>query len=123
MKAIFLRIIEAPRSSFFSAETSRNWEVDLRLPDARNFALQNRVLLLRHHSGVGIYIALGAMPFEESAVNRSKLVEVEPGSVVRICAAEYLVVMKAFANRFIDWHDVGGVIVRQGSAKMDWRYI
>jgi len=94
-----------------------------RLPDAKNFALQNRVLLLRHHSGVGIDIALGALPFEESAVNRSKLVEVEPGCVVRICTAEDLVVMKAFANRVIDWHDVRGVIVRQGSAKMDWRYI
>lgn len=94
-----------------------------RLPDARNFALQNRVLLLRHHSGVGIDIALGALPFEDSVVNRSKLVEVEPGCVVRICTAEDLVVMKAFANRVIDWHDVRGVIVRQGSAKMDWRYI
>ena len=94
-----------------------------RLPDAKNFALQNRVLLLRHHSGVGIDIALGALPFEESTVNRSKLVEVEPGCVVRICTAEDLVVMKAFANRVIDWHDVRGIIVRQGLGKLDWSYI
>jgi hypothetical protein len=31
--------------------------------------------------------------------------------------------MKAFANRDIDWHDVRGVIVRQGPSKMDWCYI
>ena len=56
-------------------------------------------------------------------MNRSNLVEVEPGCIVRICTAEDLVVMKAFANRVIDWHDVRGVIVRQGSANMDWSYI
>jgi hypothetical protein len=55
------------------------------------------------------------LEFDRGASNEPK--------VVRICTAEDLVVMKAFANRVIDWHDVRGVIVRQGSAKMDWRYI
>ena len=41
-----------------------------RLPDARGFALQNRVLLLKHSSGVGIDIALTALPFEECLVDR-----------------------------------------------------
>jgi len=31
--------------------------------------------------------------------------------------------MKAFANRVIDWHDVRGVIVRQGLRNLDWNYI
>jgi len=96
---------------------------DGRLPDARNFALQNRVLLLRHSSGVGIDIALAALPFEESAVGRSVMIEVEPGCTVRLCTAEDLIVMKAFANRVIDWHDVRGVLVRQGIGKLDWNYI
>lgn len=94
-----------------------------RLPDARNFALQNRVLLLRHSSGVGIDIALAALPFEESAVGRSVMIEVEPGCNVRLCTAEDLIVMKAFANRVIDWHDVRGVLVRQAIDKLDWNYI
>ena len=96
---------------------------DGRLPGARNFALQNRVLLLRHSSGVGIDIALAALPFEESAVSRSVMIEVEPGCTVRLCTAEDLIVMKAFANRVIDWHDVRGIIVRQGLGNLDWNYI
>lgn len=96
---------------------------DGRLPDAKNFALQNRVLLLRHSSGVGIDIALAALPFEESAVARSVMIEMEPGCNVRLCTAEDLIVMKAFANRVIDWHDVRGIIVRKGIGKLDWNYI
>lgn len=94
-----------------------------RLTDTKNFALQNRVLLLRHSSGVGIDIALAAMPFEESAVERSVLIEVEPNCFARLCTPEDLIVMKAFANRVIDWHDVRGVIVRQGLRNLDWNYI
>ena len=94
-----------------------------RLTDTKKFALQNRVLLLRHSSGVGIDIALAALPFEESAVGRSVTIEVEPDCFVRLCTAEDLIVMKAFANRVIDWHDVRGVIVRQGLGNLDWNYI
>jgi hypothetical protein len=50
------------------------------------------------------------------------MIEVEPGCAVRVCTAEDLIVMKAFANRAIDWHDVRGVIVRQ-KGELDWRYI
>ena len=47
----------------------------------------------------------------------------EPDCFVRLCTAEDLIVMKAFANRVIDWHDVRGVIVRQGLGNLDWNYI
>ena len=96
---------------------------EARRPDARSFALQNRVLLLRHPSGVGIDIALGALPFEESAVHRAVVIEVEPRAKIRLCTAEDLIVMKAFADRPIDWKDISGVIVRQGESALDWRYI
>jgi len=94
-----------------------------RRPDARSFALQNRVLLLRHPSGVGIDIALGALPFEESAVHRAVTIEVEPQAKICLCTAEDLIVMKAFADRPIDWKDVRGIIVRQGEGALDWCYI
>ena len=44
-----------------------------RVEDAGKFAQLHRVLLLRSVSGVGIDIALGALPFEESAVSRASL--------------------------------------------------
>lgn len=47
----------------------------------------------------------------------------EPDCFVRLCTAEDLIVMKAFANRVIDWHDVRGIIVRQGLGNLDWIFI
>ena len=42
-----------------------------RIPDARAFAQDNRVLLLRSSSGIPIDIALGAIPFEERCISRA----------------------------------------------------
>ncbi len=90
-----------------------------RLADARDFALRNRVLLLRAASGVGIDVALAWIPFEERVVNRSTLYEFQQGVSLRTCSADDLIVMKAFAGRGKDWVDVENVIVRQ-SGKLDW---
>ena len=49
-----------------------------RLPDARDFALRNRVVLLSSSERVPIDIALGAMPFEEKAVSRATTYRVSP---------------------------------------------
>ena len=70
-----------------------------RISDARAFALQNRILLLKTAEGTGIDVALGGLPFEEEAVRRSKLLEYAPGISLRTCSAEDLLVMKAFASR------------------------
>ena len=53
-----------------------------RIQDAAEFALNQRVLLLRTKSGVGLDIALGGLPFEESAVARSNFFEF-PGATER----------------------------------------
>jgi hypothetical protein len=84
-----------------------------RLPDARAFALRHRVLLVRSPAGVPIDVALGAMPFEERAVERATDHRYAPGVVLRTCSAEDLVVMKAFAGRDQDWLDIQGVVLRQ----------
>jgi predicted nucleotidyltransferase len=95
-----------------------------RRPDARQFALIQRVLVLRSKSGLGIDIALGALPFEESSINRAKDIEVHPGTSLRFCSPEDLIVMKAFANRDLDWRDIQMTIVRQREVKaLDWEYI
>ena len=94
-----------------------------RIPDAREFALRNRVLLLRNADGTGIDVALGALPFERGAVRRSESLEYAPGISLRTCTAEDLIVMKAFASRPIDWNDIRGILVRQGTRKLDWAYV
>jgi hypothetical protein len=93
-----------------------------RIPDADAFALDRRVLLLRSRTGVGLDVALGALPFEERVVERSSSFDYPPKVSLRTCSAEDLVVMKAFAGRGQDWVDVERIIVRQ-TGKLDWNYI
>jgi hypothetical protein len=95
---------------------------EARIAEATEFALTRRVLLLRAKSGVGLDIALGGLPFEESAVARSSLFAFPGAANLRTCSAEDLVIMKSFAGRAKDWLDVEGIIIRQ-TAKLDWSYI
>jgi len=86
-----------------------------RRPDAREFALQYRVVLLSSgSSGVSIDVSLGAMPFEERIVSRASDFVIQPGTSLVTCGAEDLIVLKAFANREKDWLDIEGVLFRQG---------
>jgi hypothetical protein len=95
---------------------------EARVPEPMAFALANRVLLLQATSGVGIDVALGGMPFEESAVARATPYEFAAGIFLLTASAEDLIVMKAFAARPKDWVDVEGIVIRQGEA-IDWNYI
>jgi hypothetical protein len=92
-----------------------------RIPDARDFGLKNRVVLLKSSGGIGIDVSLGGLPFEERCVERSSDWPVA-GGMLRTCSAEDLVVLKAFAARPRDWLDVESTIVRRG-AKLDWGLI
>ena len=93
-----------------------------RIPDATQFALERRVLLLRSLKGVGLDVALGGLPFEERVVQRSTFFDYPPKIALRTCSAEDLVVLKAFAGRGQDWVDVERIIVRQ-TGRLDWGYI
>lgn len=93
-----------------------------RIPDAREFALRQRVVLLWSREGVGIAAALGALPFKERCVRRAKGWTVPPGITLRTYCAEDLVVLKAFADRPQEWIDIESVLVRQRRT-LDWRMI
>ena len=81
--------------------------------DARTLALQRRVILARSTNETPIDAALGALPYEERAIQRASEYEIAPGRSILTCSAEDLVVLKAFAGRVLDWHDVKGVAIRQ----------
>jgi hypothetical protein len=55
-----------------------------RRPDAAQFALRNRVLLLFASNDVPIDIALGGLPFEERTVKRSSPWQITPGTKITI---------------------------------------
>lgn len=91
-----------------------------RIPDALQFALEHRVLLLEL-DGIGIDVSLAALPYEHEMIARASAFEMLPGLFLRTCSAEDLVVLKCFASRQQDWIDVENVLARQAS--LDWDYI
>ncbi len=93
-----------------------------RLPDARAFAIRNRVLLLNTPTGTGIDVSLGALPFEEKVIERASYFAFAPGLELRTCSAEDLMVMKLFASRPLDIRDAEGVAIRN-RGRLDWHYI
>jgi len=58
-------------------------------------------------------VAVGAMPFEERATQRSSLYALGGGGFLRTCSAEDLIVHKAFAKLDQDWVDIQGILTRQ----------
>ncbi len=92
-----------------------------RIAEAKTFALRNRVLLLQTANKIGIDISLGAFPFEEVMINRASNQKYLPKVSLRICSAEDLIVLKAFADRSKDWSDIESVLIKQ--SKLNWRYI
>ncbi|MGA2556417.1 MAG: nucleotidyl transferase AbiEii/AbiGii toxin family protein [Verrucomicrobiota bacterium] len=84
-----------------------------RRPDAAEFALRYRVVLLKNSQGVGLDVALGAFPFEIRSIERSSPFVFPTGQSLITCSAEDLLVHKCFANRERDWLDVDGILARQ----------
>lgn len=85
-----------------------------RVPDARRFALERRVLLVETADRIPLDISFGGLPYEARVVARASPFVLAPGATLTTCSAEDLVVLKAFAGRAQDWLDIEGVAVRQG---------
>jgi len=108
------------REQHFSDTLLRHFEP--RISNASEFAQQERVLMQRSSKGVGLNVALAALPYEELVTQRSSFFNYPPGVALRTCSAEDLIVLKAFAGRGQDWVDVERIVVRQ-TGKLDWDYI
>lgn len=78
-------------------------------------------MLLATPAGIAVDVALGALTFEREMIARATEVEFEPGVALRICSAEDLFVLKAFADRLQDRADVAGIAQRRGRGReLDW---
>jgi hypothetical protein len=77
-----------------------------RIDDARAFAMERQVLLLRHEaSGMPIDVALAWLPFEQEALARATLVDFG-GFHAAVARAEDLIVYKSIAWRERDRTDI-----------------
>ena len=93
-----------------------------RINDALEFALTNRVLLLKTPNNIGIDISLAALPYEEKLISRASYQSFINNIQLLLCSPEDLIVMKIFAERPKDLIDAENVMIRQGK-KLDVEYI
>ena len=84
-----------------------------RIPDAREFALRHRVLLVRARNGVPIDISLGIPGYEEEAFERAVEIKFPEVGKLRLIGPEDLIIHKCVAGRPRDVEDVVGILVRQ----------
>lgn len=93
-----------------------------RLPEALEFALKNRVLLLEASNGCPIDLSFGLPGYEEQVIARAIDYDLGESRLVQLCRAEDLIIHKAVAGRPQDCSDIEGVIFRQGRL-LDVAYI
>jgi hypothetical protein len=91
-----------------------------RVENALDFALKNRVLLIKASNGKDVDVSFGAFAFEEEMIARSTRFEFARGVFLRTCSAEDLFIFKALAGRGKDWSDAEAIAIRQ---KLDRRHI
>lgn len=86
-------------------------------------ALQRHgILFVKDETGIRLDLQLADTSFDESAIRRAKLIELESGLDARICTAEDLIIYKMISTRLQDRVDVENVARRQGN-KLDDRYV
>ena len=93
-----------------------------RIPDAMEFALRNRICLIRGKEDYEVDISLGIPGYEEEVMRRAVECKLEKGHIVKICSAEDLIIHKTVAGRPRDLADIESVIMRQGK-KLDAVYL
>jgi Nucleotidyl transferase AbiEii toxin, Type IV TA system len=93
-----------------------------RINNALEFALQNRVCLVKSRNGCDIDISLGIPGYEEMVMQRSIPWEIAEGKHCYLCSAEDLIIHKIISYRFQDYYDIEGILIRQGS-KLNLEYL
>lgn len=91
-------------------DAANKFNFEPRIKDALKFARKNRVLLMKHiKSGIGVDISLGALPFEEECIRRSKRIKFANISLP-LPSADDLIIMKAVAHRAKDLIDIESIL-------------
>ena len=88
---------------------------DPRFPDAVDFALAHRVLLLRSQDSCDLDISFGLPGYESQVMDRAVPLELGEGRCLPVISAEDLLIHKFLAARPRDLEDARAVLLRQRS--------
>lgn len=92
------------------------------LPDPRAAIERQALVFVQDSLGTRLDLLLADTPYDVTAVQRGREVELQPGLPIRLCSPEDLVIYKLISIRPRDREDARSVIRRQG-ANLDDRYI
>lgn len=70
-------------------------------------------------AGTRVDVMLAETSFDETAIGRARMIEMQPGLFVRVCSPEDLIIYKMVSVRDRDRSDVEGIIRRQGDTLDD----
>ena len=90
-------------------------------PNLVEFARRTYVVPIQVTDDVSADLSLAMLPYEEQAIGRAVLIDIEDVRVP-VCTAEDLVIYKTISERAKDWLDIEGILLRQGT-KLDQDYI
>lgn len=93
-----------------------------RIPEALEFSLKHRVLLLHITQGSNVDISFALPGFESEVISRAVDFDLGDGRKIKLCTAEDLIIYKAVAGRPQDIIDIDSIIKRQGY-NLNIRYI
>lgn len=93
-----------------------------RHPNAVEFAVRHRILLLHVPGAADVDISLGLPGYEDEVIARAVDYPIGKRRIVRLCAAEDLIIHKVVAGRPQDLADIEGVLLRQ-QERLDVPYI
>lgn len=80
------------------------------------------IAFFQDEAGVRIDIMLAETSFDETALARAQIIELQPNQPVRVCTAEDLIIYKMLSLRSKDQADVESIVRRQGD-KLDDAYV
>ena len=92
------------------------------LPDPRQALRRQAMVFVKSPEDVRVDLLLADTPYDVTAVQRGRTIEVQSGVTLHVCSPEDLLIYKLISTRPRDHEDARGVVRRQGNA-LDDRYI
>ncbi|MGE5224205.1 MAG: hypothetical protein ACM3PY_17345 [Omnitrophica WOR_2 bacterium] len=92
------------------------------VPNPRETLRRQALLFIQDSLGTRLDLLLADTPYDVTAIQRGRDVEVQPGVMIHLCSPEDLIIYKLISTRLRDHEDAKGVVRRQGET-LDDKYI
>ena len=85
----------------------------------REVLRKQALVFIQDSLGTRLDLLLADTPYDVTAIQRGRDVEIQPGFMIRLCTPEDLIIYKLISTRLRDHEDARSVIRRQGNSLDD----